>query len=347
MKINIAQWGSFKGKDILRIEAEPTGAGLRAVFSNFGATLVSLELRFDSGESIPVVYPLNSLQQYLLADYYPGAIIGRFANRIGGATFKIGEKRYFLSENGPGYSLHGGDEGLSHKVWQLKEAYSHGNEAFIRLDLFSPDGDQGYPGNLSVEVCYRVVGFRFSVSYEAQSDQPTHVNLTTHGYFNLSGFRTGVHQHTLKLKADKFLAVDDHIVATGELIEAEGTPLDFRKGMSLAEGMQRLGSIYNHCLVLTQTGMQEPAAEIFSPDSNMHMNIFTTQPAFQLYTPVERPLQQHPSFPLSRIATGQPWAFCLEPQHLPNSPNIPLFPSTLLLPGEKYSHNTVFEFFKK
>jgi len=114
--------------------------------------------------------------------------------------------------------------------------------------------------------------------------------------------------------------------------------------MQIGEGMQSLGDIYNHCLVLSNPGLDAAAAEVYCSQSAIRMKIYTTQPAFQLYTPIERPAEQHPDLPLEQVEHGKPWSFCLEPQHLPNTPNIPHFPSTLLRPGEKYSHLTVFEF---
>ncbi|MDK2908587.1 MAG: aldose 1-epimerase [Bacteroidales bacterium] len=343
MKIEVLPWGVHRSADIKLVKVFASQPGLCASFTNFGATLVSLDWVTEAGDFIPLVYPLASLEQYLRADYYPGAIIGRFANRIGGAAFCIGEKNYPLSENGEGYSLHGGQEGFSHKVWDLKDFHATDQESIVVFALKSLNGDQGYPGNLHVEVTYRLTAHRLSVAYKAETDSPTHVNLTTHGYFNLSGFQTGVHQHFLRINADRYLAVDERIVATGAMPEVKDTPFDFIQGKTIGEGMSRLGEIYNHCLVLASNDMRSPAAEIFCQESGLSMKIFTTQPAFQFYTPVDQPAEQHPSLPLSKIDAGIPWSFCLEPQHLPNSPNIPHFPSTLLGPGDIYSHKTIFE----
>lgn len=343
MRIEVLPWGVHRGVDIKLIKVFASQPGLCASFTNFGATLVSLEWITKAGDSIPIVYPLASLEQYLRADYYPGAIVGRFANRIGGAKFYIGEKKYALSQNGDGYSLHGGQEGFSHRVWDLKDFRSTEEESVVVFSFLSPDGDQGYPGNLQVEVTYRLTTRRLSVAYKAETDAPTHVNLTTHGYFNLSGFRAGVNHHFLKINADKYLAVDERIVATGAMHEVKDTPFDFTLGKPIGEEMKRLSQIYNHCLVLVSEGIHSPAAEIFCRESGLNMRIFTTQPAFQFYTPVDRPFEQHPSLPLSKINSGESWSFCLEPQHLPNSPNIPHFSSTLLVPGDIYSHETIFE----
>lgn len=347
MQVNVSPWGNLKGKDVFLVEARSEGIGLSMQLSNFGATLVRLDYRFGNGGLLPVVYPLASLAQYLEADYYPGAIIGRYANRIGDAVFSIGNKRFRLSENGQGYSLHGGAEGFSHRVWDLVSYQVLENEAIVIFRLLSPDGDQGYPGNLSVVVTYHLSSHRLIVNYQAETDQPTHVNLTTHGYFNLSGFCQGVHHHQFIIRADKYLAVDERIVATGETPNVVGTAFDFRKRKSLEEGMQQLGDIFNHCLILSEPGLQTPAAEVFCPSSGMLMKVSTTQPAFQLYTPIEKPGVQHPDIPLIDIKPGQPWSFCLEPQHLPNTPNISHFPTTLLLPGQRYQHTTVFEFSEK
>lgn len=344
MQVNATPWGNLKGKDVYLVEAIAEGMGLSMQLSNFGATLVRLDYRLSDSSLLPIVYPLASLAQLLEADYYPGAIIGRYANRIGDAAFSIGDQRFKLSENGQGYSLHGGAEGFSHRVWDLVSYQASESEAIFTFRLHSPDGDQGYPGNLNVTVLYHLSAHRLKVEYHAETDQPTHVNLTTHGYFNLSGFHQGVHQHQFIIQANKYLAVDERIVATGETPGVAGTALDFRQGKSLEEGLLQLGDIYNHCLVLSQPGLQTPAAEVFCPSTGLKMKVFTTQPGFQLYTPTEKPLVQHPDMPLSGIEPGRPWSFCLEPQHLPNTPNIPHFPSTLLLPGEKYQHITVFEF---
>ncbi|MGC8865503.1 MAG: aldose epimerase family protein [Bacteroidales bacterium] len=347
MQVHFNPWGKLQGKDVYLVEANHEGIGLRMQLSNFGATLVRLDYALDDGSLLPVVYPLATLGQYLEADYYPGAIIGRYANRIGGAAFGIGNQIFKLSENGQGYSLHGGAEGFSHRVWDLVDYSIFDDEAIITFRLFSPDGDQGFPGNLSVTAMYHLSAHRLMVNYQAETDQPTHVNLTTHGYFNLSGFGQGVHHHQMTIQADKFLEVDERIVATGEMTEVAGSAFDFRKAKTLEQGMQQLGDIFNHCLVLSHPGLHTPAATVFCPSTGMQMKVTTTQPGFQLYTPIERPSVQHPDLPVSGIESGQPWAFCLEPQHLPNTPNIAHFPSTLLLPGQKYQQTTIFEFSRK
>jgi aldose 1-epimerase len=277
---------------------------------------------------------------------YFGALIGRYANRIGGAKFVLDGQTWQTPANempDRPNTLHGGDRGFDKKVWKAKEI-PHG----IELALVSPDGDQGFPGTLTAVVRYTLIGKELKIDYSATTDKDTVVNLTNHSYFNLAGQGNGdILQNQVKINASRYTPVDKNLIPTGELAPVEGTPFDFRKptavGARINEDNDQLkkGHGYDHNWVLDSGGKFAEAAEVYEPSSGRVLTVLTDQPGIQFYTG---------NF-LDGTITGKQGkvyghrtALALETQHFPDSPNHPKFPSTELKPGERYHQVTVFRF---
>ena len=323
--------------------------GLRLELTNFGARIMSLFVPFSDGSVRNVCLGFSDPASFYLAEeQYFGAIVGRYCNRIAGAKFELEGKTYKLAKNIGDNNLHGGVEGFHRKFWLGKQVANNAVE--FRLD--SQDGDEGFPGNLEAYVMYAIVENELHISFRAMTDKVTHVNLTPHPYFNLKGEGNGsVLSHELMINADNYTPVNKEVVPTGEYKEVHDTPFDFRKFRKIGDAIDsdhdqiKIGNGYDHNFVLRKgvTKNVELAAVIQEPESGMMLQLFTTEPGLQFYT--ANWLSGNDSG-----YSGRPYlareAFCLEPQHFPNSPNEPDFPRTALFPGERYESRTVFKFFK-
>lgn len=333
-----SQWGSFDNQDVM-VYTITTEGGMEVSISNLGGTLVAMRLLKDDGEKLNLAYGLLKPSDYLKANYYPGAILGRYANRIAGSKFTIDNETHNLSANEGNNILHGGVSGFSHKVWQTVLFEEYNGVCILEFYLKSPHGDQGFPGNVEVWVVYQITDDnQVSISYRAVTDRPTHLNLTAHGYFNLSGFKSDVLDHMLRIDADHYLPVNNELIPTGEIREVNGTPFDFRKLKAVGADIDLVGTCYDHCYVLNNPTIDNQSVALYNPKNHIGLTIYTTQPGIQLYTPINRPNVANPMIKLPEKGN---WAVCMEPQHFPNSPNEGRFPSTLLIPGQEYSHTTI------
>jgi aldose 1-epimerase len=290
------------------------------------------------------------LEDYVAQNPYFGTITGRYANRIANARFALEGHEYRLAVNNGPNALHGGKAGFDKKVWRAEEASSPDGVAAV-LSYRSPDGEEGYPGNLDVRVTYTLTDAdELRIDYRATTDQPTVVNLINHSYFNLAGDGSGnVLGHELRLAASGFTPVDATLIPTGAIAKVAGTPFDFQTpkpiGRDIRMGDEQLvrGRGYDHNFVLDkpQAGALSLAARVREPRSGRVMEVHTTEPGVQLYTG---------NFLDATLvgAAGKVYrqsdGFCLETQHFPDSPNQPSFPSTLLRPGEEFKSTTVFRF---
>ncbi len=344
------------------IQKEPFGVnlytltnrnGLRARITNYGGILVSLEVPDRDGNLGNVVLGFDTLRAYLNGHPYFGALIGRVGNRIAGGRFTLDGNEYILARNNGPNHLHGGIIGFDKVIWQAEQLDSSEGPA-LKLTYLSRDQEEGYPGNLSVEVTYTLTNDdELRIDYTATTDSPTPVNLTQHSYFNLAGAGSGdILGHELMLNADNYLPVDDTLIPTGEIAPVAGTFMDFTNPTAIGARIDQIrgdhfAGGYDHCYVLNKDGgMESPslAARVFDPGSGRVMEIFTTEPGMQFYTG---------NF-LNGSLTGpdgviyhKHYGFCLEAQHYPDSVNQPDFPSTILRPGEVYRQTTIYRFLVK
>jgi len=301
-------------------------AGVRVRVLTYGGIVQSVEVPGRDGGAVDVVLGFPDLEGYLAHPQpYFGALVGRYANRIGGARFALDGRVFPLEPNNPPNSLHGGDGGFDKRLWDA-EPVEHG----VRLSRVSEDGEEGFPGRLEVSATYTLgAQGALRIAYEARTDAPTVVNLTNHTYWNLSGSgNAGGHQ--LRIAASRLTPVDADLIPTGELAPVDGTRFDFR-------APRKVGAGYDHNFVLDKgvTDTAVEVAELYDPASGRALTVSTTEPGLQLYT------ADHldPSLP---FAPGD--GVALETQHFPDSPNRPEFPSTELRPGGVYRAETVYGF---
>ena len=323
-----------------------TNGRVTAKVTNFGAVLVALEVPNRQGKAADIVLGFDSLADYEVNKPFFGATVGRFANRIGGAQFTLNGKDYHLAANDGANSLHGGLKGFNKHLWTAEEV----TPTSVRLALVSPDGQEGYPGNLRVQVTYTVTpDDALRIDYEAKADAATPINLTHHSYFNLAGPASGlVLDHELTLAAEFYTPGDAGMIPTGKIAPVAGTPLDFTKPARIGARIKEIPGEpggYDHNFVVRDGGKAtEPpvlAARVAEPTSGRVMEVFTTEPGIQFYSG---------NF-LDGTVTGKGGVkyaknqgFCLETQHYPDSVHQPNFPSTILQPGETYIQTTIYKF---
>lgn len=321
-------------------------AGMEARIMTYGATLLSLKAPDRAGQSADVVLGFDTLPPYLGDHPYFGGVIGRYANRIAGGRFKLEGREYQLTRNEGANHLHGGFAGFNRRLWRALTQESHHTEQLV-LHYSSHDGEEGYPGDLHVEVIYTLAAHNeLRIDFRAQTDAPTIVNLTHHAYFNLAG-RGDILNHRLRLVADRFLPVDGQLIPTGEIAPLAETPMDFRRlspiGSRIREPdtqLLRASSGYDHNWVLNKNdGVL--AAELYEPRSGRRLQLYTTQPGLQFYSGncLDGGLTGKSGQVYEKYA-----GLCLEPQHFPDSPNQPDFPSTTLVPHDFYQHTAIYVF---
>lgn len=316
--------------------------GMTVAILDFGGTIQQLLVPDRRGTLQDVVFGYDDLVGYYTADGYHGALVGRVGNRIAGAAFELDGKTYQLFNNDGRNHLHGGKEGFSFKIWQVEP--EDGEEPKLHLSYVSPDGEEGYPGTLTVRVTYTVKkNNALSIHYTAKTDKKTLVNLTNHAYFNLGGFASGkIYDHLLQMDADMFLAVDNETIPTGELTPVAGTPFDFRKQKPVVEAFALAEP--DHCFNFVGGKTEKPVcrAVLYDPKSGREMKVLTDQPCVQLYTANYMKNPAHP------FKGGYPQnvhnALCLETQCMPDSIHHKNFTNTVLLPGQTYDTTTEYVF---
>ncbi len=313
---------------------------------SYGAIITSIKVPDRNGRFDDVALGFDTLEGYLKDGSHYGAVVGRYGNRIGGAQFELDGQTYKLAANSGPNSLHGGPKGFDTYVWRA-EPFERADGAGVVLTHTSPDGDEGFPGALSVSVTYTFNDrHELAIDYQATTDKPTVFNPTQHTYFNLGGDGSGdVLGHELTINADRYTPVDTNMIPLGELASVEGTPLDFRSktaiGARISDPQLKRTNGYDHNFVINRTDAGEVlSARIAEPKSGRVMEVFTTEPGVQLYT--ANHLDGQPG--KSGHAYGKHHAFCLETQHYPDSPNQPSFPTTTLRPGDTFKSRTVYAF---
>jgi aldose 1-epimerase len=329
-----------------------TAKGIRARVMTYGATLQALEIPDRAGHVADVVLGYDTAAEYVAHPNYFGATIGRFANRIGGAAFTLDGKRFALSANDSRNSLHGGASGFDKRVWKVL-AVESGPKAYVRLGLRSADGDQGYPGNLDVEVTYSLdEAGSLEITHRATTDAPTVVNLTNHSLFNLAGEGApdDVLSARMTIPARRYTPVDAGLIPTGELRAVAGTPFDFLKPRRIGDGIRDgrdpqvvvgRGIDHNYVLDAGRTDAMKLAARLEDPRSGRVMEVWSTEPGLQVYTG---------NF-LAGTVTGKKGhlyrmgdGIALEPQRFPDAPNQPAFGPARLDPGQTYLHTMALRF---
>lgn len=312
---------------------------------NYGATVTAIRTPDKNGEMGNVALGFDSLSGYLQEDDNPyfGCIVGRYANRIANAQFTLNGETYKLNANDNQNTLHGGLKGFDKVVWRATEGTSD-SSAFLTLTYLSKDGEEGYPGNLNVEVTYSITNDNaLQIDYKATTDKTTPVNLTNHTYFNLgAGKAPDMLAHELMLNADRYTPVNQVLMPTGEIKEVKGGPMDFTSAKPIGRDLAQVAGGYDHNFILNKNGDDLTlAATAYEPNSGRFMEMLTTEPAVQFYSG---------NFLNGTLTNAdgstivKHYGFCLEAQHYPDSPNQPDFPDVMLEPGETYTQTTIYRF---
>jgi len=341
-------FGKMKDGQEIGLYTLTNSRGMQVAITNYGATVVSIRVPDQRGKMADVVLGFDSADGYLGTHPFFGAIVGRYANRIAKGQFTLDGVVYKLALNDGPNTLHGGTKGFDKRVWTARELSP--NHPALELTYLSQDGEEGYPGNLSVKVVYTLMDTNeLKIDYTATTDKDTVLNLTNHSYFNLTGEGEGdILKHEMMINADHFTPIDATLIPTGELKKVDGTPFDFRKSTAIgarineSDEQLKFGRGYDHNFVLSRKGDGlELAARVVEPGSGRVLEVLTTQPGVQFYTGNFLDGTVHGK---GGKVYGYRSAFCLETQHFPDSPNHPKFPSSELKPGQTYHQITVFKF---
>lgn len=340
-KSNIKQevWGNTHDKEVYLYTLKNSN-GMVLKITNYGGIITSIMVPDKNGVLADVVLGFDNLQQYLEPNPCFGATIGRFANRIRDAKFEIDGTTFQLTKNAGGHCIHGANE-FDRIVWDSEVLEA---ENAVKLYYLSKNGTNGFPGNLEVYVTYKLTeNNAIEVKFEATTDKATHVNLTQHSYFNLNGGKELIYNHQIKINADNYTAIDEHIIPTGEMFTVIGTDWDLTEMTRIGDNIHKLDhNGYHYCYAFNNYNSElQKVIEVVDPESGRTMDVITTQPGVQFYS--------GNSISDELIGKGGKrygphTAFCLETQHFPDTPNHSNFPSTLLLPGEKYEEVVIYDF---
>jgi len=325
-------------------------AGMKVKISAFGGAIMQIKVPDRKGCFTDVVCGYDCLEDYINADGYQGALVGRFGNRIAKGLFTLDGVEYKLFCNNGANHLHGGKCGFSHRLWNTN--FVDGDEPELILALDSPDGDEGYPGNLSVCVKYKLLSDNaLSIEYFAETDKNTPISLTNHTYFNLGGYASGtIREHTLMLDADTYLPTSSDLIPTGEIRSVDGTPFDFRAAKKIGTDIDsndidllNAGG-YDHCFnfVGGQTDTPVLRGTLYCEKTGRMMEVYTDRPCVQFYS---GNFMKNENFPFKGgFAQAKQNALCLETQGMPDSINHPNFIDCVLKPGEKFHTQTIYKF---
>lgn len=308
-------------------------------FLNYGGIIQKLIVPDKKGRMDDVVLGFEDPEDYKKDHPYFGAIVGRYANRIAGGKFTLDGKTYSLKINNGPNALHGGLIGLDRVYWNVERNV---DGMFYTLTHESPDGHEGYPGNLKVEVTYRLSNSReLIIDYRATTTKPTPVNLTNHSYFNLGGPEAEtILDHELWINADHYTVVDANLTPTGDIFSVIGAK-DFTEHKTIGKDIDHINGGYDHNYVLNESPLHDPKARLYHPASGRTLEVFTTEPGIQFYSGnfLDGKLRGKKG-----IKYGKHHGLCLETQHFPDSPNHPQFPNTILRPGEVFYSKTIYRF---
>ena len=341
-------WGKTDSGQNVKLFTLKNKNGITVKVSDYGAIITAIETPDRYGKFADITLGFDKFEDYKKSDYF-GAVVGRYGNRIAGGEFSLDGNDYKLPQNNGDNCLHGGIVGFDKKVWSAQSSTTP-DAAVLKLSLLSPDGDQGFPGNLKVAVTYTLNNQNeLIVNYKATTDKPTVCNLTQHSYFNLLGAGNGnILNHELTINADKFTPVDSELIPTGDLEEVEGTPFDFRKAKLIGDDIDsdneqvRNGHGFDHNWVLDTKGDDTVlAAEVYCPETGIVLKEYTNEPGVQVYA---GNFLDGTVTGKKGVVYGHRTAICLESQKYPDTPNKPEWPSAVLRPGETYTSHCVFAF---
>ena len=323
--------------------------GVEARITDYGGIVVSLKVPDRSGKMDDVVLGFDNLDGYLKGHPFFGALVGRYGNRIGKGRFTLNGVEYKLATNNGENHLHGGIKGFDKAVWKAKELKSN-NGVGLELSYLSKDGEEGYPGNLSVRVVYTLTDKNeLKIDYFATTDKDTVLNLTNHSYFNLAGQGNGdILKHEVTINADNFTPVDSTLIPTGEIKSVKNTPFDFTQSIAIGKRVEeddeqlKFGKGYDHNFVVNgKPGVLRQAVKVVEPSSGRVMEVLTTEPGVQFY--IGNFLDGSLTGKNGKVYQRR-YGFCFETQHFPDSPNKPKFPSTTLKKGDTYRTTTIYRF---
>jgi aldose 1-epimerase len=349
--MSVQPFGNVDGRAV-HLYTLRNASGTEIKITNFGGRITSIKVADRNKNLGDVVLGFDNVEGYTSKPAntaYFGAIIGRYGNRIAGGTFTLDGHTYHIPTNDAPRpnSLHGGTRGFDSRIWEAKQVSSPQGPS-LRLNYRSPDGEEGFPGNLNVTVVYLLDGKNgLHVDYSASTDKDTVVNLTNHSYFNLAGAGSEtVLNHKLTLGADRYTPVDSNLIPTGVIAPVAGTPFDFRQPYAVGARINdnneqlKLGKGYDHNFVLNQSGLSSLAAKVEDPTSGRVLEVFTTEPGIQFYSGNFLDGSVHGIGGTYGLRS----ALCLETQHFPDSPNHSNFPSTVLHPGQRFHSTTIYRF---
>lgn len=351
MKIKKSIFGVLSDGTEIALYTLVNDQGMKANVSNYGGIVVSLFTPDRDGKMGDVVLGFDSLEEYEKHNPFFGCLVGRFGNRIANGRFTLDGSEYTLAKNDGNNHLHGGLNGFDKKTWKVKAKETVKGPA-LTLKYVSPDGEEGYPGTLTIKVVYTLTNKNaLKIQYTASTDKKTVLNLTNHSYFNLSAGKSDtITDHKMMINADEFTPVDGTLIPTGELRSVVNTPLDFRTptliGTRINEDDAQLtfGGGYDHnWIVKGEAGQLRLAAKVYEHNSGRVMKVLTTEPAIQFYAGNMLPTITGKNN-MTYVNRG---GLCLETQHYPDSPNKPEFPSTALKPGDTYQTTTIYKFSTK
>ncbi len=321
--------------------------GIEVCIINYGARIISVLVPDKTGEMQDVVLGFDNISDFVDINNNFGSVIGRYGNRIAKGKFKLDGIEYQLSAKNGENSIHGGITGFDRQMFDITQVDS----TTIECRYLSPDGDNGYPGNLDVKITYKLTDDNaIDISYEAETDKPTIVNLTNHSYFNLSGNPNNtIYDHTLFLDCDYYTSVDANMIPTGKIASVKNTPLDFTQPTIIGERIDddtfeqiKIGKGYDHNYIFnTQGEINTLGCRVYCPSTGITLEVYTTEPGVQFYS---GNFLKGTITGKKGVAYNKRTAFCLETQHYPDSPNQASFPNTVLRPGEKYTSRCIYKF---
>lgn len=345
MGITKRHFGTTDGQDV-NLYTLTNERGFEVSITNYGGAIVSIKAPDRRGEFADVALGFDTLEEYVCNPRYFGGLIGRHANRIGLGRFSLDGVEYQLTQNNGVNHLHGGARGFDKRVWKVIDPPGEGAGMSLELQYLSVAGEEGYPAEVKAGTTYTVLLDNvFEIEYEATTDRDTIVNLTNHSYFNLAG-KGDILGHELTLHADAFTPVSKELIPTGEIKPVENTPMDFRRAKPIGRDLSLAGG-YDHNFVLQgdsgskYDGALRPAARLYDPHSGRVLEILTTEPGIQFYS---GNFLDGSFSGKGGVVYHKYSGLCLEPQHFPDAPNHPNFPSTILRPGEIYRHRSVYRF---